>query len=374
MSEPRTYIGDARPHEPLSDAQVEKIINAVFQLMREVGVKFDPDPRVTHLLSEAGCTISSDGIVKFPEELVRESLDSVAKSAKLWNRPGSEYIEFADRNTILMAGVGCPNVIDLETREQRPSSAEDLATITRVADALANIDGVCLPCTILEKANVYGEMDQFLLMAANTTKPLTYQCVEEKALEVAIEMAAAIRGGPDQLRAKPYFLHQLTPLPLYYFKKMIDQLFLCVENGIPSQVITMHVGGASAPVTIAGNVVHCFATDFAGIVLSQLIEKGSFCMTSSHSVFIDPVTANLGGFPEAILAEMARCQVSKALGLPRSVGMAGANIGRRFDQYCAFLDTLTMMQTVYSQPGYCWCIGLVDAGMAYSLHALLFCN
>ncbi|MHC4608247.1 MAG: trimethylamine methyltransferase family protein, partial [Planctomycetota bacterium] len=115
MTEPRTYHGRAAPHGVLSDAEVERIINATFQLLREIGVKFDSGSRAMDLFSDAGCLISSDGIVEFPRDLVQKAIDSTGRSVKLWNRPGSNPIEFSDRNTILMAGCTCPNVVDLET-------------------------------------------------------------------------------------------------------------------------------------------------------------------------------------------------------------------------------------------------------------------
>ncbi len=375
MTDARTYHGSATPDNPLSDADVDAIINATFQLMREIGVKFDPQARAMGLFSDAGCDISSDGIVKFPEELVRKSIDSVGKSVKLWNRSGSEHIEFSDGHTILMAGVTCPNVIDTGTGEQRPATAEDIATITRVADALADVDGVCLPCKMSERPDVYGQIQECAILVENTSKPLTYLCEDKAPLEAAVEMAAAIRGGAGQLREKPYFCFMVTPLSLYYAEQHIDHIFLCVENGIPLFPCTTNIGGASAPITIAGNIVHCLATDLACIVLTQLIEEGGFCTCGSIPVFMDPATGEIGGFPEMALAEAARTQVLRSLALPPCGGTAGSCAGRKeFDRYNACVATATMLETAYSRPGYCWCLGSIDTLMTFSLHALLYCN
>jgi trimethylamine:corrinoid methyltransferase-like protein len=375
MTEPRTYHGRAAPHGVLSDAEVQRILNATFQLLREIGVKFDSGSRAMDLFSDAGCLISSDGIVKFPRDLVQKAIDSTGRSVKLWNRPASDSIEFSDRNTILMAGCTCPNVVDLETGAPRPATRDDLATITRVAGALADVDGICLPCKISDTPNVYGEIEEFAVTASNTTKPLTYLCNEPLALEAAIEMAAAIRGGPDRLREQPYFCFMVTPLPLHYAEQHVDHIFLCVENGIPLFPCTTSVGGAAAPITIAGNLVHCLATDLAALVLTQLLEEGSFFTCGSVPAFIDPATAAIGGLPEMLLAEMAKCQVLRSLRLPPSGGTAGSCAGRKeFDRTNACVATATMLHTAYSQSGYCWCLGSIDSLMTYSLHALLYCN
>jgi trimethylamine--corrinoid protein Co-methyltransferase len=167
----------------------------------------------------------------------------------------------------------------------------------------------------------------------------------------------------------------VTPLPLNYLEQNTDHIFLCVENGIPLFPCTTSVGGVAAPVTIAANLAHCLATDFAGLVLSQLLEEGSFFTCGSVPVFIDPATAEMGGFPEMLLAERAKSQVLRSLGMPPCGGIAGVSAGRReFDRYNACVATATMLQTAYSQPGYCWCLGSIDSLMTFSLEALLYCN
>ena len=368
MAELRTFHGNAAPHDVLGESDIEKVLDATFQLLGEVGVKFAPKSRAMDPFSDAGCSISADGIVRFPRDLVQAAIVSVGRSVKLWDRPGVDYVKFSDEHTILMAGVTCLNVLDLESGTPRPATREDLATITRVADALGEVDGVCLPCKIADRPDL-------VTLASNTTKPLTYLCNDTAALEAAIEIAAALRGGPDQLRERPYFCFMITPLPLNYLEANTEQIFLCVENGIPLFPCTTSVGGAAAPVTIAGNLVHCLATDLACLVLTQLLEEGSFCTCGSVPVFIDPATAEMGGHPEMLLAEGAKSQILRSLGMPPCGGIAGVSAGRKeFDRYNACVATATMLQTVYTQPGYCWCLGTVDSTMTFSLEALLYCN
>jgi trimethylamine--corrinoid protein Co-methyltransferase len=373
VTEARSNGGGAAPYSVLGEADVEKVIEATFQLLGEVGVRFDPKSRALDPFSGAGCTISPDGIVRFPRDLVQQAIASAGRSVKLWNRSGTDHIEFSDGNTILMAGVTCLNVQDLESGAPRPATKEDLATITRVADALAGIDGVCVPCKIAE--DVQGEIEEFVTVASNTTKPLTYLCNDARALQAAIEIAAAIRGGADRLRERPYFCFMVTPLPLHYLEQNTEHIFLCVENGIPLFPCTTSVGGAAAPITIAGNLVHCLATDLAALVLAQLLDQGSFFTCGSVPAFIDPATAEMGGLPETMLAETAKSQVLRRLGMPPCGGVGGVAAGRKeFDRYNACVATASMLHTAFSQPGYCWCLGSIDSLMTFSLEALLYCN
>ena len=57
MADEKIPLAGTPVYEVLSEAQVQKIVDAIFQLLRETGVAFDPDPRVLDLFSDAGCDI-----------------------------------------------------------------------------------------------------------------------------------------------------------------------------------------------------------------------------------------------------------------------------------------------------------------------------
>ena len=209
------HHGATAPYEPITPEQSERLIDAALILMRDSGVAFEPGSQALSILRAAsGCAVSDDGVVRFDPERVRETLSTVAKSARLWDRNGARSIELDCRHTWFIPGMTCIKVYDLESGEPRDSTAQDLATVSRVADALANIDAVCISCKNVTRSDIHGEIEEFSLMAANTVKPLEYLCEQAASLGVVIEMAAAIRGGRQELFDKPYFLQIITPLPL----------------------------------------------------------------------------------------------------------------------------------------------------------------
>ncbi|MBT4889669.1 MAG: hypothetical protein HON65_08965 [Rhodospirillales bacterium] len=368
------HYGPTPPHDPLSSPQTKKIIDAVFQTLLEAGVEFEPDPKVLGLFRGAGCDVSETGLVKFPIQVVRDALDSMAKSVKLWNRPGTDYIEIDNKHTWFIPGMTCIKVFDEETGESRDSNRKDLALNTRVADALPNIDAVTVSCKNVERSDIFGEVDEFATLAENTTKPLEYLCEYPESLDVVINMAAAIRGGHQQLRDKPYFMQLVTPLPLYYAKIHTDQIINGIEAGIPMAVGTVVIGGASAPITMAGCLVHSLATDFAGMVLGQLVSKGCFCIGGSDASFMEAATGGIGSFTQNSLSDMALCQIARELGYPSLTGIGGNSAARRFNQDAVWEISANMMQTFYSRPATCDYVGSLDEGITYSLHSMLFCD
>jgi len=211
-------------------------------------------------------------------------------------------------------------------------------------------------------------------MAENTTKPLEYLCENTEALDAVIEMAAAIRGGKERLAEKPYFTHIITPLPLYFAKTHSDQVIRGAECGIPVTLGTLSIGGGSAPYTIAGCMTHSLATDFAGMTLSQLVRKGSFCIGSSECRFMEPATGGLGNAVPDFLADMAMRQARSRFGLPPLAGGGGSSRSQRFNQDAAHDIAMGMLRSFYMKPGTLDYVGSIDAGISYSLHALLLGN
>ena len=368
------HFGATAPYAPLSAATAQQLIDGALTLMHESGVAFEPGSEAIEVFRAAGCAITSDGVVRFEPDRVRDALSTVAKSARLWDRGGECFIELDCRHTWFIPGMTCIKVYDLATGEPRASTGDDLAMVTRVADALPNIDAVCVACKNVTRSDIHGEIEEFAILAANTSKPLEYLCEHAASLAVVIEMAAEIRGGRRQLFDKPYFLQIVTPLPLNYHRAHTDQLITAVRAGVPVSVGTLPIGGASTPITAAGSIVNSLATDFSAMVLAQLVRRGSFCIGSSDVCFMEPATGGIGNFAQTSLADMVMCQVRRQLDLPSFTGAAGYSNARRFGEDAVVELTASLMQTFYSRPATLDYLGSLDQGLTYSLHALMLCD
>ena len=214
VADPGLHAGPTAAYAGITTAAVDRIIAAAKQLLSETGVVFSPGTEADALLTAAGCQIVGDGIVRMPVDVIDRALARSAKSCTLWNRNGTKAIKIDDKHTWFFPGMTNIAIFDLETGEPRPSNRADLAMITRLADGLPNIDGVCISCKDVSRIDQYGEIDEFVCMIENTTKPLEYLCEHASSLKAVIDISAALRHGHANLRAKPYFLQIITPLPL----------------------------------------------------------------------------------------------------------------------------------------------------------------
>jgi trimethylamine--corrinoid protein Co-methyltransferase len=355
--------------EMLSSQAVDKMIKVIFQFLEETGVKFDKHEQAYDLLSKAGCDISSDDIVKFPSKVVEEYLSCVPKSFEWWNRAGTEFVEYGSGNACFIADAKAPNYIDPSTGEKRQSDQDGAALMVRIADTLPEMDICGTPITT----------DDFIAdngtTVANTSKPV-YLIAGDKTdiLKAAVEMGAAIRGGIEELKGKPYLSTLISPEVLHNPKTVIEQIQLCTENNVPTFLGPMPIGGVSSPVTIAGTLIVCLASTLPGIILAQLFKKGHPCVDSSYPSFMDPSTGGLGGIPENSMADMARSQICRKLGILLSQQTSLGAITPEFNQDCIAEITWDFGRLSTSSFDSFWGSGCVGAGMVFSPHSLIYGN
>lgn len=368
------HAGWTQPYQPLTPTDVSLIIDTALKLVATSGVIFEPGSEADDLLAGAGCEVKGDGLVLIPEEVSRWALESVAKSTTLWDRNGENPVSIDTDHTRFMPGMTCIAVYDPSTGRPRPSTRDDLARITRLADGLPNIDAVCTMVKNVPNSTMNGEVDEFICMMENTTKPLEWLCEYPVSLAGAIEIATALRGDGEALRSKPYFLHLVTPLPVNFAHIHIDQIIMAARAGVPVGVGTLPIGGASSPITLAGCVTHSLMTDIAAMVLGQLAAEGSFCIGCSDVYFMEPATGAIGSFSQTSMADMAICQVRRSLGIPPLTGTGGCSVARRFNQDAVWELSANMMQMFYNRPATCDYLGSLDQGLTFSEHALVLCD
>jgi trimethylamine--corrinoid protein Co-methyltransferase len=90
--------------------------------------------------------------------------------------------------------------------------------------------------------------------------------------------------------------------------------------GLPDNVLSMAMAGASSPVTLAGTLVTHNAEVLSGIVLAQLTERGAPCIYGSSTTAIDlRLAAASVGSPELALISAAVATLAQRYNLPSFV-------------------------------------------------------
>ncbi|RLC97454.1 MAG: trimethylamine methyltransferase [Chloroflexi bacterium] len=301
----------------LTEEQIKEIHRASLEILETVGVRVAHEEAV-QLLRDAGCRVKENNVVQFPNWLVEECIRSTPSRITMYNRKGEEAMRLEGRNIYFGLGTDLISTRDLETGETRPSRLQDVANAATVADYCAEVDFIAsyaLPGDVPINT-MYVECVK--AMMEHSIKPIFFTAAGREDLAVVIEMAAAVAGGEDTLREKPFLIHYSEPTaPLTHSRGAVNKLFFCAEKGIPICYTPGDSMGGSTPVTLAGGIVQATAEALSGIVLHQVRAKGAPIISGFALVPLDMKSGIFSyGAPDFRLTNSAFADIFHYYGLP----------------------------------------------------------
>jgi trimethylamine---corrinoid protein Co-methyltransferase len=155
-SETPDIIAFASPFkgELLTPAQLGTLQAGALRLLEEVGIH-SPSRRALEILSEHGARVDMDTqTVRIPPDLVQKAMSTAPRSFVLGGREERFDLTLDGSCSHLCTDGSGVHVVDLETREMRPSRKKDVALMAGVCDALPLISFYWL----LVSAQDYGRL------------------------------------------------------------------------------------------------------------------------------------------------------------------------------------------------------------------------
>ena len=132
------------------------------------------------------------------------------------------------------------------------------------------------------------------------------------------QMLVAVRGDEQALRQAPLAIFDCCPTaPLHWSELTCAALVDSARAGIPAELISMPMTGATAPVTLLGSLVQHTAESLSGVVIHQLAAPGAPLVYGGCATAFDMRhgTSALAAV-EAMLIDVAFVETGKRLGLP----------------------------------------------------------
>jgi len=132
------------------------------------------------------------------------------------------------------------------------------------------------------------------------------------------DMLAAVRGSAQSLADKPLAIFDACPSPPLKWSNLTTQSLIdSARTGIPSELISMGMTGATSPVTLAGTLVQHTAENLSGLVICQVAEPGSPVIFGGSPASFDmrKGTTPMGAI-ETMMIDSAYSQIGKYLNLP----------------------------------------------------------
>jgi trimethylamine--corrinoid protein Co-methyltransferase len=156
-----------------------------------------------------------------------------------------------------------------------------------------------------------------------TTKHVqTESVMHPREAAVAVEMALAIAGSREALRARPPLsLTFCTISPLAHEAGALDAALVAAEAGIPTGFMTMASCAHTGPATLAGTLAVGNAEVLSALALVQLASPGAPVYYAAAQTAMDLRTGSYtGGGPEDVLFGMASGELADQYCVPLSMG------------------------------------------------------
>lgn len=297
----------------LSRDDLETLHLATLDLLRNTGIKAE-SREALELFAEGGADVDFEsGLVRMPAYMVEDAIRTAPPTIRLAGRkPEKDYIVEGSRVGFVNFGEGVA-VIDPVTREYRKSYKKDVADAARLSDYLDELDISYRAVTALDYDGKVQSLHNAEAIFQNTTKHFFIGADGISNCRKIIQMAAEVVGGREELKRRPIISFNVCPTsPLRLIPDCTDVMIEAARAGIPSNIISMALAGATTPVTLAGTLVTHNAEVLSAVVLSQLAAKGAPVLYGSSTTMMDlrfsttPVGAPELGMISAGVAKLAR--------------------------------------------------------------------
>ncbi|NNE87344.1 MAG: trimethylamine methyltransferase family protein [Silicimonas sp.] len=316
------YIERQIPNlEILNQEALEVIEAGAERILSDVGVVFSDNPEALELWKEAGADVDGDR-VRMPAGLARELCKTAPSSYIQHARNPERSVEIGGRTLVLAPVYGPPFVRDL-AGGRRYATMEDfnkLVKLTYMSKFLHHSGG-----TVCEPTDVAVNKRHLDMLHAHMTlsdKPFMGSVTEPIRAQHSVEMCEILFG--KEFVAENTVMTSLINInsPLTFDATMMGALEVYARANQAAIISPFIVGGAMAPVSVAGTLTQVLAEVMAGVAYSQLVRKGAPVIAGT---FVASIDMNSGaptfGTPEASQVTYGMGQLVRRLGLPyRSAG------------------------------------------------------
>ncbi len=355
----------------------ETIANLVheksLEILTEVGFCV-PDNNLLARLDSAGFPVDVDSqMVKITPELVDLALESLPTDVKLSPRMGESRTPFGIESSFM--GAGTPvNVFDLDSGGHRSATRKDVRQLVTIQDALPQID-IVRPTVTATDQGEFSDLVEIAELLRNTSKPVVHRTLSPDRVAAAAEMIFAVSGGQEAFRARPNFATLYCPIsPGYFTSENVQCMLKWAEYGVPITLLSMAMGGASAPATLLGELVVINTDILAWIVVLQILYPGTPLLYGSVSAVLDMKTGLLPlGAPERGMINSGAAIMGNFYNIPSMCGGLSSD-AKELDAQAGFEKVNTAIPLLQQNASIIYGVGATDAGSTISYTQMIFDN
>jgi trimethylamine--corrinoid protein Co-methyltransferase len=280
--------------EVLTQSELKDLKGKTLHILNEIGVHF-PSPKALDIFASHGSRVDFEKqIVRIPPDLVTKAMATAPRTFILGGREERFDLLLDGRSSYLCTDGTGVHVIDLETREKRPSRKDDVALMARVCDALPLIS-FFWPMVSSKEYGRTAPLHNCHASLINTLKHVRGgTTVHPRLAPYIVEMASVVAGSTtERIKRPPICANICTISPLSHDKHGIETALIYAEAGIPISFMAMPTMGSTAPATPLGALIMGDAEVISAMVLIQLAFPGTPVF---HAVFTSLMDPRTGGY------------------------------------------------------------------------------
>ncbi|MCB1333205.1 MAG: trimethylamine methyltransferase family protein [Roseivivax sp.] len=307
--------------ELLNEEALERIEEAAETVLEEIGVVFANNPAALALWRDAGADVRGER-VHIPRGLARRLCKSAPSRFTQHARNPARNVEIGGNSLVLAPVYGPPFVRDIGGGRRYATMAdfEKFVKLAYLSRWLHHSGGtVCEPTDVPVNKR---HLDMLKAHMVLSDKPFMGSVTEPSRAQDSVDMCGILFG--EAFVQENTVMTSLVNInsPLTFDDTMMGALEVYARNNQAAIVSPFIVGGAMAPVTVAGTLVQVLAEVLAGVAYSQLVRAGAPVIFGAFVTSIDMGSgAPTFGTPEASQITYGAGQLARRLGLPyRSAG------------------------------------------------------
>jgi trimethylamine--corrinoid protein Co-methyltransferase len=311
------YIRRRIPNFEILDEEGLALIEAnADRVLEEIGVTFADNPGALARWRAAGADVRGDR-VHLPKGLARSLCKTAPRAYVQHARNPERAVEVGGKSLVLAPVYGPPFVRDIEGGRRYATIADfrNFVKLGYMSKWVHHSGGtVCEPTDVPVNKR---HLDMLLAHMTLSDKPFMGSVTAPERAADSVEMCKLLFG--DENVGPNCYMTSLINInsPLAFDATMMGALEVYAAAGQATIVSPFIVGGAMAPVSVAGTLTQVLAEAMTGIAYSQLVNPGA---PAIFGAFVTSIDMNSGaptfGTPEASKILWGAGQLARRLNLP----------------------------------------------------------
>ncbi len=302
----------------LSEGDLDQIHLRTLEVLDRTGIWVEDDDAL-NVFADGGCRVDRETrMVKIPPHVVEDAIRSTPATFTLCGRDSKNDVVFGGDRIHFMNFGEATKVDDIDTGVNRPSTLADIALAAKLIDWCDEIDMEMNPMIPMDAPTDLPWLTALEVTWPNLTKPVLGGPMSQFEYDAVLKLAAVVAGGEDKLRERPLLIPggcMVSPLRM---PREVSKVWLSdARHGIPANINSMPMSGATAPKTLAATLMMNNAEVLAAITLLQLAGRGTPCLYSTSMSCMDlRFAAEALGSPESSLLTSCYVQLGRRYQIP----------------------------------------------------------